>query len=711
MSQGEVQPAIDGLGDEEFMGPAPLAAIAAAHVVLSGQREATRLDLLLSTIVEVLATGPVATKAVAEAVRAAWPAAGTTEVDVRSALELGCRSHRLFLRTDGLEGELWRLDEAGSAEADTSRAWAADLRRRAVTEMQRRAQSDFRPCTEAEASLWVDRLTSSLTAGVIAAEDAFLGGVDISTASIRPKTFDRTVVLGTIADDVREDVGEFLAATALATLDPADPFGIVLLSNIATSAVLHGHLARLDAATESQILGPLTGQEALLDTPVLLALLSGQESRDPLEEMLTASRDAGVSVLLLEHYLEELQDVVDATADTALADEPLLSDPHQRAAYIALAEYDDVIMVYARARADELVLSWSDFAAQTHQLRRRLAALGVEVRPHGNADRDQVAGFRAALAGVLASDGRRRAPQAIERDAHTLTLVYRHRRRFRRENRDTVWPGAFVITYDKRLSPAYAQIDPDHNGTPVTLTPSLFTMLLARVRPVPEVAALTEAAGRMLTREIAERVAVKYPPRVAAELAAQLGGAHGGGTDVRVAQFESVRAVVEEAESGEVASEVLRRRIMRQRAATEHSSVVAASERAATDEYLAAANDRQAELEGWRKNDAGQLAAARAESEQLRTKLEQQLSPDDVHKLGVRATVRGFALAVDLALVILFFAAGFEVTAGLVLIAGILLWWQTTPWTKDPTVSLRTAAPSILANTLAITSFLVDIWR
>jgi hypothetical protein len=80
-----LQPTLDGLA-AGAAGQDVLDEAAAAHVVLDGTRHATRLDLLLSTIVEVLARGSQETAALVDAVGAAWPTAEITREDVLAAL-------------------------------------------------------------------------------------------------------------------------------------------------------------------------------------------------------------------------------------------------------------------------------------------------------------------------------------------------------------------------------------------------------------------------------------------------------------------------------------------------------------------------------------------------------------------------------------------------------------------------------------------------
>lgn len=706
-----MQPTLEGLSEGET-GQDVLDDAAAAHVLLSGLRHATRLDLLLSTIVEVLAHGSQEADGLVDAVRSAWPAAAITRSDVLEALELAqAGDQRLVHQAQGFGGEVWHLDDAGRAEADTAREWLEGVRRRALADLHARAERDFRPCTDAEARRWVSRLTAALDAGIRAGEQAYVGAIEVgSETTLKPTSVDSAEIFRIIDHGADEKVAEFLRAAALAALDPTDPFGDEVVTTLSTSCLLHANLARLDVAREQERLGSLKGQYAVLDTPILVELLSGHPVREPLERMIDAAREAGIQVLVLEHYLAELAGLLEARRRQVEGLEDILGDPDQRAAFIALTGEDTLLVAYAQLRAEGIVSTWSGFQDYTIRLAERLRGRGVEVRPHGNADLEQVENCRAALEQVLADTGGGRGADAVGRDAHTLAMALRHRRRFRRENSGTVWPGLFVVTHDRRLSRAYADLNQGSAEVPLAIPPGAFTLLLARVRPVPEAAALTEAASRMITRDIAELVTVRYPPSVAARLARSLAG-DGGATDVRVAQMSNVGRVLEQTTetADEIVSEVLRRRAERMREATAHVGRVNGDERAAVDERrLVAERDRD------RARAARDEARSHAEVEQKRAEeLQKQLASawtdEEVARLRRRAGIRSASAVVNAALVVWLITQGEWWRAGLFLVGGILLFWQTNAWAGDPNARLRDAVVGIVADLAAVIG-LVSGW-
>jgi hypothetical protein len=240
-----VQPSLEGFDDP--LTASQLETVAAAHAVLSGQRQATRIDLLMSTVLEVLSKGSLELPELLTAVQTAWPGAGITPADLEDALNLGqAGGQRLFLRTDGLQGPVWRLDDEGVVEADTSQRWIEGVRSRLLADLRVRAATDFRTCTQAEAEVWLDRLIKGLRAGLVSAEEAYLGAIEAGPSMVlRPKALDQAAMIATVTDGAASDVSEFLTAAALAALDPTDPFGTEMVSTLSTVCVLHGLLARL----------------------------------------------------------------------------------------------------------------------------------------------------------------------------------------------------------------------------------------------------------------------------------------------------------------------------------------------------------------------------------------------------------------------------------------------------------------------------------
>ena len=713
-----MQPPLDGLPESISIDVSEMASAAAAYSLLAGTRRATRVDLLLSTVLEILAAGSMSAEEILRAVSDAWPGAEVSSADIAEVLEVATRpASKLVVRGDSFEGIVWHLDDAGRGEIETTQQWLSGFRSRAVDALQERAATDFRECTRAEAGQWVERLIGALGVGIRSAEKSYIGELDlVSAIALRPLSIDDARMRALVEDGVSADVAEFLWASAIAALDPTDPFGTEIVTVISTSCVLHGHLARLEDAEVLTRLGPLSGQEAVIDTPLLLALASGEQVREPLQRMLTAAVSAGLSVIVLEHYIEELNDLVAGVGESGQPYElePILGDPEKRVAYMALSERDDLLSVYVQLRHEGAVDSWVGFERHVHGLGARLETFGAVIRPHGNSDDVQIESAKDALLRTIAEMGGERRDAAVDRDALTMSMALRHRRHFRRDHPETevAWPGLFVITRDRRLTPAFRQLDSVLGKIPLALTPAQFTLLLARVRPVPEVAALTTAASQLLSREVANRVALRFPPAIAADLARRLGGA-GGATDVRVAQFPTVGSVLEGTtdSSDEVFAEVERRRILRARSATTYANSLHEGERQASIDRLSAANRTAVVAQAERDLVVEQTAEQQAEIEQLRAQIAARPTNADLLAMRWRSSSRAVtAVLFGIFGVWLGFNAPWYSWVAAFVGTG-LLWLQLSKWVDDPTVRLRDSIVGIAADLVCLLVALVGALR
>ncbi len=410
---------------------------------------------------------------------------------------------------------------------------------------------------------------------------------------------------------------------------------------------------------------------------------------------------------------------LDEFADLVLGGEPafirdLVNDPRQRAAFIALSERDSVQAAYAQSLDEGAVRSWEQFVQKVRGFRARLEEIGVEVRPAGNRDSAQVERCRQALEEVLAeSNNFYRTQSAISRDAETLSLALRHRRRFKAAHPTVTWPGLFVLTHDRRLGPAFSRIDPGLADVPLVLQPATLGTMLARARPASEVASLTEAASQLLVREVANRVAIRYPPEVAAELATTLGGV-GGEIDVRVAQFPTVAAVVaaaSERTAARIEQEVQQHRTRRAHLSMQHANAIQETERQAAHRRVTSAALATARVEGER--DAVEARSATAESEvaRLRSELSERPTHSDVEALSRRASIRTGVAAATLAIGVCTMLLTFW-PWGLGAIGGSALWWlQTGDWARDRDVRLQDKIVGISADSLGIVIAAVGFLR
>jgi hypothetical protein len=117
-------------------------------------------------------------------------------------------------------------------------------------------------------------------------------------------------------------------------------------------------------------------------------------------------------------------------------------------------------------------------------------------------------------------------------------MVWRSRRRAK-SAKASLWPGGWLITYDRKVDPTYKAVN-TADTEPLVLTPGQWATLVTETASAPEVRDLIEAAASFLRQEAVLRIAVKYPPDVALNLARTLEQGGASETDFRVAQLTLV---------------------------------------------------------------------------------------------------------------------------------------------------------------------------
>src|SRR5664280_861142 len=296
------------------------------------------------------------------------------------------------------------------------------------------------------AELWTHLLERAIHAGIRVSFSAIQGIVDRRGEWwLAPRTIDRDSMVSTIQTSVAEpDHARLLEALALDAIDPSSPFGNDLVGAITTGYVLHAYLARRDHLGVRAAVGALNGDRAIIDTPVMLRLLGPVDQCRPVERAIHAAVEAGMEVVAVEHYFDELEELLGRIERDMLGE--LLDRPIDAVAAAVLAGLidDDVVRMWLLACRSGTYAGWADFRAAARELRARLTRMGVTVRPHRNSDPDEIERFRSALRRIA-----NRGPEQIDRDANTMAMAARRRRRSRSAR--TFWPGAWVITTDRRM--------------------------------------------------------------------------------------------------------------------------------------------------------------------------------------------------------------------------------------------------------------------
>lgn len=544
--------------------PSGYAFIGAVHKLVSRQTNTTRADLFLAAAMQALSSGDKTAAEVAAVMNRIWPAANASPQDAADALLLGKELGLVFQQEALDTTRLWSLSGSGQKDVAQQALWVKELRDRATEDLRQRAERDIPMTVPREtAELWLDELVRALIKGISASQAAYLGEVtEIVGRKLMPRGISLPDVVGGLSNTGNSIVMEFLRAMCVAALDPLDPFGSDLVSHVTTGCVLHSYVAGRDHAAVLADIGVPDNQRALIDTPVLLDLVGPRRVQRRAWQTIDTAVEARWDVIVAEHSLEELKSLLEREIPNV---KEAFRDANERGIkeewYASLVD-QQLPSLCIESLKDGTYNRLEEMLSTAEELWARLVEHGVAVRPHYNEQDDHYVRLcRTALEKDL-GHMTRRSPAVVQRDADSMAMIWRRRRR----QRGTQWPGGWVITTDRHMTPAFRGVEP---GSPVSLTLSMaqWGTLLSVTVPPTEVVELAEAAASQLIEEAMWLIPSRYPSETAMGLAYQL-SPHAGGTelDFRAAQITLEGSLDEggaERSAVSLAAEVLAARTLR----------------------------------------------------------------------------------------------------------------------------------------------------
>lgn len=695
-----------------------LVQLSAVHSLLSTERRSAQHDILVATSMECLAKGPKTTLELVHHVEQTWPGVALAAEQVRQALNVAQAAGLVERIGEKPLNVRWTLSALGTADLETSRRWASDVVRLTRQGLWDRARDHQLQATDEEIEDWTEILSEALTRGVGEAHSVYEGKVElVAQRTLMPTSYQVETMFEVIGQRTSTDeVEAFLTAAVMAAMDPTDTFGNDLVTNISTGYMLHAILANRDLIYARKTLGSLRGERALLDTPTLFLLLGADERADAMEMAISAALKSGIEVVLLDHVVEEMVDVLDRLEEDALPslEESLRDGVSPRVLAEVVAE--EVLEMWLSGLEADAYSDWSEFREVAEGIPSRLRDLGVARRPNFNSDElSKVMACADALRAQMAKRERKRGETAIERDAHTMAVAWRTRRKQRYEvgYSGKFWPGAAVITTDQAMSPAYLALDPQ-DCFPLAVTPSQWLGVISSCCDAAAVGELAASAAALLKQQSRSSVASRYPAAVAAELARSLSPECGvSDTDLRLAQLSCADVLSDQLDfvgdpmgaATRMASAMLARRGLR---------LVAHHDRMAAEVEQAEARRREAQRLADRKDEL--LKSAEREIGERNSYIALLRENTPVPQPPAEPSAGSptafesplFAALVVAAVGILFVAAWYRlpwVAAGTIL-AGGTLWTSSADWRKGG----RSDVPRLIAAAaLEATGLLLDL--
>lgn len=680
--------------------------IAAAHVLFNSERRASSQEVIITTLLEILADGPLGVEQICREFNSVWPGVDANAARIEVALE---HSEQLDLvaKSENLIGTSWAISRSGQAEIKSTQSWYNEAWGRISEELANRARDDLGPITAAQVKLWTDVLIQALCVGVWEGKGALAGSLSQRPGStyVYPVGLDGNSMLERVDRlATEESTREFLKACIVAALDEMDPFANELMSYIATAAVLHSIAAGQDRAAVQQGIGTLEEVRAVIDTPLLINLLGRSTEATLVKRALSQAVEAGLEVIAPEHVLEELESVIEKVENQELsALRAGLASGVRPEVYRNLVE-DQALRLFIDASEQGRYEGWSEFRQAADSIVDELKAIGVVVRPHGNHGQDTVALCKAGIETELARRSKPRRQRAIERDADTMAMVWRARRH-KRQAPGSEWPGGWIVSWDSILNAAFSRIDPD-DPDDICLTPAQFALLISEAAGTPTNRQLVRAAASFARHETMISIAMRYPPETALTLAKQLSQDGASATDSRVAQLKLTEILELELDDDEPGGHKLAGVVSAKRTTRIADAAGVYRDRLAEDNRLAREDAKRARVELEYETEAKKsLERALVAQGKEAGDISEEMAIAE--RLGSRKEKSGIAfgamIAVGLALILLsFFWAGVGTLA-----SAFWFYRMSRAWVTDPQARFGPLMMSFLPESLA----LVDVFQ
>lgn len=246
-----------------------LAALAAAHAALDPDRQESRCDVLIYSVLELLAAkGPLAERELLQHVKQLWSTDALDRAMLRDTLARA-ENAKLIVR-HGLTGNVrWKATDASVLDATNDKKWAEKILLRFEQDVEVRINELID--TQTVDSSRARRLARHLFAALRTASADIFGQV---VRSSDPSKIDGLRLDFVSADTYLRErvnprpVAEALIALTRAATDPCDEFGTKIMHIIVAGQVLQGLVARRDLPETP----PVSGSLLLLDTSTLVVI-------------------------------------------------------------------------------------------------------------------------------------------------------------------------------------------------------------------------------------------------------------------------------------------------------------------------------------------------------------------------------------------------------------------------------------------------------
>jgi hypothetical protein len=471
-----------------------VAGLAAAHAALDHARREWRSDILISSIIEILASRGVLTERQLHLkLKGLWLTNAVDRATLRSALTWA-EKENLVERRQRIHDDSWAATPTSTQDANADKKSAIAT----LESFQEDIQQKLDILEEGRRSIGeklARDLTHILISAFMAGSDPVFTGVTQATDPSRLDAiyFDQEAVAAYLRehigpahmqDDLIAHMQDNLIALARAAIDPTQEFGTEILHLIVTGRVLQGMLARRDLEGRS----PVSGTMLLLDTSVLVYRLypDGPQPK-MLEDLLEASHEAGCRAVVTRAVLDEWAGVWRAADKEAQSQANSATGiPSGTGHFLKNPAIRGWLWDAKEGRHQQ---TWAEFKKRYSQIEPWLFKHHVQIIENGEANPDLVEQLREELM-RLADSAQLRTATTAQTDAYSAALVAEAR-----EREPAPIPRSWFIAQDRLTNRAYRAVRPDTFPLAATVETWLLMMAVTKTQNPDEACNLAEVVG------------------------------------------------------------------------------------------------------------------------------------------------------------------------------------------------------------------------
>ncbi len=445
-----------------------LARLAAAHAALDPERQKWRSDILISSLIEILAAkGPQDERQLHLQIKNIWLTDVVDKRLLRAALEYAEKGDLVERRPRSHEPK-WAARPGSIVDAKADRAWAEAIMERFRQDLAKRLSELLDSHEMIESSRQRD-FTCYLIGGFMAGSQRVFKGVvrSCDPESLSGIDFDLSAAYAHLEGrNLSKEVENALKALTLAAMESDSGFGNEILRLIVAGQVLRGMVGHHDLTERNWVEGSML----VLDTSVLVYRLdsNGPQSR-LLEELLKMSKEVRCNIVITRAVINEWNRLWQSAASEVRTWASKFTNLPQR---LVLEAKNPAIRNWQFRK-----VTWTDFERRYNNIESWLANHSIRIIEDEQADLPRVERMREELLKLSAAAKKpMRTEAAALTDAVSAAIVAKARKL-----NSSLAPTAWFIAEDRFTDEAYRAIWPE-DKFPVASSMEVWLLLLSMAR-------------------------------------------------------------------------------------------------------------------------------------------------------------------------------------------------------------------------------------